>query len=197
MKRTPEIVLALFLLALGTALVFLLGHLQNLPAGAEAALNGYMWYRQSPQSSHTLSIAQIAFGSNPSRFDAEMSGASFGGRLIYRTTYNYRVDQVTSSSYAPTTPSQLNTSLLSDSLKFNNFPSIGSHPIPFPPAEVWCVALNEEGQTTRIVFVASHEDLYYADWLVHEPPAHANAGELKRWLGDIGCNLELARTQTQ
>ena len=196
MKRTPEIVLALFLLAMGTALVFLLVHLQNLPAGAEAALNGYMRYRQSPLSSHTLSIAQIAFASNPSRFDAEMSGASFGGRLLYRTTYNYRADEVASSSHAPTTPSQLNDSLLSDSLKFNYFPSIGSHPIPFPPAEVWCVALNEEGQSIRIVFVASHQDLYNADWLVHEPHAYTT-GELKRWLGDIGCNLELALTQTQ
>lgn len=194
MSRRPVIVLALFLVAFGTVLGFLLVRLENLPDEAQAALNGYIRYRQPALSPQTFSIAQIAFAGNPSNFSAEMSGASFGGREFFRTTYSYRAEEAANYSYAPTVPSHMDTVPLSDTLKFNYSPPNGSHPIPFPPAEVWCVALNEQGGSTSIVFVALHQDLYNADWLVHESSTYANTGELNKRLSDIGCDLRLART---
>ena len=43
-----------------------------------------------------------------------------------------------------------------------------SRPVPFPPAELWCVTLTGGGKP-RTVFVAQHEDMYVGTWLVHEP----------------------------
>ena len=44
----------------------------------------------------------------------------------------------------------------------------GGRPLPFPPAEVWCVTLAGAGDS-RTLFVAQHEDMYVGTWLVHEP----------------------------
>jgi hypothetical protein len=193
MNRAPAIVLAVLMIAAGIVVALLLMRFQNLPDGAQAALSGYLQYRQPLLSPQTLSIAQAAYSGNPSRFHADMSGASFGDSRFYQTSYSYHAESVVNLTFVPTTPPQDSTLTLSDSLKITAFRSNGGIPIPFPPVELWCVALNEDAKTPSVVFVAFHRDLYYADWLVHEPPAYANTGELNNRLAGVDCNLELGR----
>ncbi len=68
----------------------------------------------------------------------------------------------------------------------------GPRPLPFPPAEVWCVHLwgrasgSSAGVSDQLVFVAKHVDLYNADWIVHEPYSEASQRR-DEMLSKIGC----------
>ena len=193
MNRTPAIVLALLLLAMGIIVVLLFVHSQNLPDGAQAAVNAYIQYRQPSISLETLAIGQTAYAGNPSQFDAQMSGASFGESRFYRTTYTYQNEPAVDVTYASTSSSQNDALALSDSLKVTAYRKNGTVPIPFPPVELWCVVLNEAAKPPSVAFVALHRDLYYAEWLVHEPSSYADIGELNRRLSSVDCNLEVGQ----
>jgi hypothetical protein len=46
----------------------------------------------------------------------------------------------------------------------------------------------------RLVFVALHQDLYNADWIVHEGPAGASDADLGAVLVRLGCDVEYGRS---
>ena len=56
---------------------------------------------------------------------------------------------------------------------------LNDRPLPFPPNTIWCVTATAPGKELRM-FVAEHQDLYNAEWLVHEPVADA------AWV-KVGC----------
>jgi len=175
-----RIVIGAFVLCLAAAAItiaILLVRGQDFPADARGKVDRYIRYRYSP--SRAVTIQQIARSSVPSHFTPAMSRATFGDSTFFRTTYGYSAQAGIDLPGFPTvTPGT------------SGSPSGGgSRPVPFPPMDVWCVLLKDTGQSSpAIVFVALHQDLYSADWLVHEP--QGDAKEIADALSKIGCDLK-------
>ena len=72
-------------------------------------------------------------------------------------------------------------------------PSTGMVPVPYPPEKVWCLLLETTASNTstqqRVIFIAYHYDLYYADWVIHEAARSATTAELSTALKALGCSL--------
>ena len=182
MNRAPAIMLTLLVLATAIVAAVLIAREQTLPSQAQAALYAYVFYRQSLPS-ESIAIERTARANFPSHLTADMSGASYGSSNFYRTTHDYREPVVVNLPNSPTvTP---------------NVQNLGTgRPIPFPPADVWCVLVKQQNQSQpQVVFVALHQDLYNADWLVHEPPADLSPRALSDRLAAIGCNLNFGTSE--
>ena len=110
----------------------------------------------------------------PQTLDASMSAATFGSGVYYRTTF--------SCAGAPTpAPASVQTVQLEldagDRLR----------PLPYPPREVWCIWLEPpEGTRRPVVLVARHQDLYNAEWVVHEPLSETDGASAL--LLALGCD---------
>jgi hypothetical protein len=62
-------------------------------------------------------------------------------------------------------------------------------PLPYPPDKLFCVQLEHTGVPSRrqVVFVALHNGLYTADWVVHEGAYEPFGPEFRSALADLGC----------
>lgn len=102
----------------------------------------------------------------PDEFIAETSGAVYGNSVYYQT-----VDNAGETEELPS---------LTDA---GNLTGGSLRPVPYPPVELWCIGLlDENGQQSTILFLALHQDLYNADWLIHTP-----ATDVQRLLNAVGC----------
>jgi hypothetical protein len=70
--------------------------------------------------------------------------------------------------------------------------SRGGKPLPFPPVDVWCVLLvrGEDSDATTGIFVALHQDLHNADWVIHRGWKDLSVREFDRMASAVGCRLE-------
>jgi hypothetical protein len=119
------------------------------PPDWRTALDQYISYKR--QGSHeTLEVESYVHSSHPWDFTQEMSKSTFGDSIIFEVS--------ASDSYSES---------LGGDLK----------PLPYPPDDLWCVLLKLRNNTTaatgteneyRLVFVALYNDLYNAEWIVHE-----------------------------
>ena len=145
----------------------------GLPGDARAELDRYLAY-QYGRSGIRPTVRQVALASRPGRFNADMSAASYGDGPHYRTTNDYR---------EPADP--LRAAPGATGIHF--FGESG-RPLPFPPERLWCLLIDPgDLGARRLVFVALHQDLYNADWLLHESPAGASDSELAASLDSLGC----------
>ncbi len=65
----------------------------------------------------------------------------------------------------------------------------GLRPLPFPPVDAWCVRFNAaKASKPRVVLIAQDNNLYNADWVVHEISQN-NEAKQKALLAEIGCSL--------
>jgi hypothetical protein len=71
----------------------------------------------------------------------------------------------------------------------------GSHPIPYPPKEVWCVLLKltPPEDAYFIVFANLHQDMYNAQWIVHEGEKAPFSQTFLKHIADLGCDLGLTQ----
>ncbi len=143
----------------------------GLPGDARAELNRYLEYRYGI-SGIRPAVREIALAYRPGRFTAGMSGASYGDSPYYRTSNHYR---------GPTAEEQPGATSI-------HFISESGRPLPYPPVRLWCVLLDPgDLAARRLVFVALHQDLYNAGWIVYEGPAGAPNAELNAVLDTLGC----------
>jgi hypothetical protein len=150
----------------------------TLPPEARVALDRYLTSENAVASQLAL-VGRIVHAVVPSRFDATFGSTSIGASFYFRTTRGYR-------SAAIPNPLILTTSSLPSGATDG---SLGARALPFPPADLWCVLLDEVGGKGRAVFLALHEDMYNADWIVHETPGAPGDTELTARLATVGCNL--------
>jgi hypothetical protein len=189
MNRTITIVLAIFVAALTIVVAALVVREQNLPAAAQAALDKYIEYRYLPSQAPT--IRQVARASLPWNFSSNMSGATFGDSVFFGTTHSYRVQPVNPPGFPTITPDPNAWRIVGGSPSGS-----GGRPVPFPPTDVWCVLLQDEiPSSATVVYIALHEDLYYADWVLHEPARSSK--EITDALSRIGCDLKLGDEGTR
>ncbi len=68
----------------------------------------------------------------------------------------------------------------------------GGRPLPFPPVALWCVLLESpEGGAQRVIFVGRHEDMFMADWVVHEGEQAPYSAEFLDFVQQLACDLKL------
>jgi hypothetical protein len=153
---------------------------EAMPPQARAALDGYLTSENAVAPQPAI-VKQVAHALRPGRFDASFSSASIGASFYFRTTRAYR-------SVAIPNPLILTTSPLPDGASEGGR---GDRALPFPPRDLWCFLLNEEGGNGRVVFLALHEDMYNADWIVHESAGAPGEATLTSRLAAVGCDLGL------
>ncbi len=159
MKRIAAILLALAIpTVIVAALIFLL-YKPGLPDSGRQALELYI--NDAVASSQSpIQAHQIVQASNPRALTAEMSAASYGDGSYFVMSHDLNTNNLTG-----------------DNLRF----------LPFPPQELWCALLTKQQQPLRIVFIAEHEDLYRAIWVIHETSDDLAADTTTNILAQVGC----------
>lgn len=171
MHRSLALSIPILLLIAFLATVGIADFEPGLPGDARAELNRYLEY-QYGRSGIRPAAREIVLASRPGRFTAAMSGASYGDSPYYRTTNHYR---------GPTAEEQPGATSI-------HFFSESGRPLPYPPVRLWCVLLDlGDLAARRLVLVALHQDLYNADWIVHEAAADGRNAELNAALDTLGC----------
>jgi hypothetical protein len=107
-----------------------------------------------------LNLVNAVQAKVPAQFTPTMSAESFSGSAIFATSHGTDV--------------QYSADLL---------------PLPYPPQAVWCVLLKGDSQQ-QVVFVARHNSLYNADWIVHIPSQPFASPDLQASLSLIGCSFD-------
>lgn len=98
----------------------------------------YLYCRSSTYSD-TLQIGEYVQARLPQNFQADMSKTSFSNTPYYETDCRFNPD------YA------------------------GYKPMPYPPNDLWCVkVISADPKAPKAIVVALHQDIYNADWVVHE-----------------------------
>ena len=67
--------------------------------------------------------------------------------------------------------------------------------LPYPPQRVRCVLLERRHSvshvTYQVLLVALHEDLYHADWVVHEGETAPFSESYLEQIEGLGCRLDI------
>jgi hypothetical protein len=150
-------------------------------------LNQYIAYQASP-SDPPINIQRTIQASLPWQFRANMSAGTFSDCLNFQTNYCYNRDD-----YIPSPPLLFPPGEIKGQTDIFNNPDeiFSSAPLNFPPEEVRCALLTKisNGEKTDwVVYIAKHQDLYNADWIVHESSRGIADPQLRVDLADIGCD---------
>ncbi len=159
MKRIAAILLALAIPAASVVVPILMLYKPGLPDSGRQILELYINYSVAAHQ-NPIQVQQVTQASNPRALTAEMSAASFGDRSYFITSHDLNANKITG-----------------DSLRL----------LPFPPRELWCARLTQLQNASRIVFIAEHEDLYKAVWVVHETADDSPADAITNILTQVGC----------
>jgi hypothetical protein len=145
--RKAILVLGLMLVPI-ILIVSILAIEDSAPQAWEVELDKYLVYKGAIVSS-TLTTKLIDRGSMPWHFNSIMSQVAFGENPDFATDYGY------------------------DGKRIDG----GSTSLPYPPETVWCALLTADPQSVDssfnnpyylVVFVAEHQDLNNAAFVVHE-----------------------------
>jgi hypothetical protein len=72
-------------------------------------------------------------------------------------------------------------------------------PLPYPPEELWCVLLEVQPiyapafSYYQLVFVARHQDLYNADWVIHAVIQPPSSPEIEQTISRLGCDIDVSK----
>ncbi len=129
-----------------------------------SALNQYIAYKTSPPAA-LITVERVAQAGQPWHFSADMSSATYGDCYYFDVSY---CDHITQALPDP--------------------------PLPFPPEDVWCALVQSTASNHEdrwMVYIARHEDLYNAGWIVHESSHNLSDPRLAEDLATIGCSAVL------
>jgi len=140
------------------------------PESWQTALEMYLAYKDET-AGETWLPAGTQQSAVSTVFDDSMSLATYGRGVYYRTDATYVRETPTPGL-------------------FGLSPRMSRRPVPYPPTKVWCVLLNPgrgESGSSRVIFVALHQDLYNAAWIVHETEELPLSRDLMADLAELGC----------
>lgn len=138
MNSLAKIGLAVLLPAVAVLAVLLVNNRPDQQDQRRQEVQTYLHCRSAAYS-QTLQIGEWVQARLPQNFHADMSRASFSDTPYYETDCRFNPD------YA------------------------GYKPMPYPPNDLWCVkVISADPKAPKTVFVALHQDIYNADWVVHE-----------------------------
>jgi hypothetical protein len=158
MRRLLGIFIALAVPLLVAGGVALASYKPGLPDMAQRVLNQYLTDRRHEA---TPTVVEMRLAAHPHSFTANLSGPTYGRGYYFGVTHD--------QDLPVTVPSPLIGAVIT---YCNGITSVMGYdgsispqrPLPYPPAEVWCVRLQPEA----MVLVALHGDLYVDAWVVHE-----------------------------
>jgi hypothetical protein len=153
----------------------------------QSELNQYIAF-QASSSDPPITIQRTIQAGLPWQFRPIMSAGTFSDCVNFQTTYCYNRDE-----YIPSPPLLFPPGEDKDHTDiFSTRDEIfSSGPLNFPPEEVRCALLTKISngeQTDWVVYIAKHQDLYNADWIVHESSRSIADSQLRIDLTDIGCD---------
>lgn len=136
-----SVVIAAGLMALVVGAAFLIR--PGPHARIQAAVDGYANV-QLVRAGTAIEVEFISHALHPERFTRALSVASYSDNTTFDTTAGFRQPITRTTS---------------------------GKPLPFPPDDLWCVRLwrNKPEVVPHYIFVARHNDLYNAEWVLHEP----------------------------
>jgi hypothetical protein len=173
MSRLLKVFLALGLPVLAVVML-LLNVRSGEPDQRQQAVLSYVSSKRTTMT-QPLTVGQYVWASMPQNFHAEMSGDSFGNSTYYQTAHRY--DQTAQPHF--TFPM---TATLPSTLTQGGY--YGGMPIPYPPTDLWCVQLSSpDPAAPNVVLAALHQDIYNAEWIVHEVTDPATV------LPTVGCQF--------
>ena len=149
---------AMFLVLVVVIVILIIVVSQRGYSPRDTALSRYLVYFNP--IAHGVSVSTIVRASHPAKFTPEMSGPVVGNSAYYQTDVKYAT----------------------------NDSNGGARALPYPSNDLSCVLLTGSSGQQWIVFVVLHEDMYNADWLVHEARTTWPSDELRGILDTIGCS---------
>ena len=178
---------------LAAALIFFglwLANRSTVPSW-KSELNQYIVFRAS--SSHPITTQKTIHAGQPWKFTSDMSAETYGECINFQSSYCYNSD-----NYAPTPPALFTPGCLwcalvktsTRNLEMSWKESQSAVPLPFPPEDLWCALVKASSggeETSWVVYIAKHQDLYSAAWIVHESSRSIADPQLKNDLKKIGC----------
>ena len=147
---------------------FLVARQAFMPPEWRAGLDRYVAHKAASLG-EAITVQRVERARKPWKFSQDMSSSVFGDGLYFRPDYTFDGEYVGGS---------------------------GRRPLHFPPEEVWCVLLEQAPQergereaTYSVVFMALHQDLYTADWILHEWASDLPAAALAESLVALECDV--------
>jgi len=142
----------------------------------------YLYFKNST-SSQNYYVKKTVKAIRPWNFTPEMSLISIGKSAYYQTDFSYKEEP---SDY------DLRSSVPAESHNDN------LNPLPYPPEELWCIALQQEKSSESsnspeeitFVIVALHQDLYNADIVIHEIASETKNLLENQVLTAVGCTFQ-------
>ena len=105
-------------------------------------------------------VISTSTAASPAKFTPAMSAESYGDNVIFQTSHTSLTEY-----------------------------TAGLKLLPYPPDQVVCALLDVNGQQ-QLVFIALHNDLYNAEWIVHISPEPWGSSTLQTHLNALGCSLD-------
>ncbi len=130
----------------------------GVPDMAQRALDQYLTHQRPGAASAMVEAHQAGY---PHAFTADLSGPTYGPGYYFGVTHDQDMPVTVPSPLMGTVITYSNG--ITSTLGYEGSIS-PQRPLPYPPAEVWCVRLQPEAT----VLVALHGDLYIDVWVVHE-----------------------------
>ncbi len=178
MRKTISIIIPLYVTVFFVG-VLVVAHISRGP-GWQGALNSYLAYKKQI-SSGAYTLQYITRARKPWNFSEDMSDFAFGESSYHQIgTWN------SNQSY-DNNPRSIHTEVQTSSI-------ISS--LIFPPKEAWCAWLSLTNTTFNphdrkaisiVIFVALHEDLYNAEYIIHEANTQSSDQLLIDRVSKIGC----------
>jgi hypothetical protein len=107
---------------------------------------------------------------------------------------SYHIESTASAAQPSNFSASMSVETYSDSALFQTSSGSGTsysaelEPLPYPPEQVMCVLLQDGGQL-QLVYVALHNNLYNADWVVHISSDPWGSQAIQFNLSSIGCSI--------
>lgn len=173
MNRLFKVFLALCLPVIAVVVLLLNTRSSSQPDLRQLAVLSYVAFKNA-RLAQPLTVGQYVLARMPQNFRADIGGETFGESVYYRTAQRYAADEqpILTFPLTATMPPPTYT-------KSNYLPG---RPMPYPPTDLWCVQLiSSDPATPKAVLVAQHQDMYNAEWIVHE------VDDLNTVLATVGC----------
>ncbi len=199
MNHLFRIVLVLGLAALGVTILIMANNHANPRPAYELAVEQYVFYRRA-MTRRALTIEQYVEARMPQNFRPELSLRSFGDAVYYMTDQVYGASSTNGNVWgmmesATPTPTVTSTPTVAPTaapgITLTLVPTVpierwrgSGRPLPYPPNDVWCAKLGSpDPDAPTVVLAVLHQDMYNAEWVVHEVTDPAAA------LRAVGCQF--------
>jgi hypothetical protein len=142
----------------------------------------------SQRATQVLELYLSRVGNSAHQFDKTLTRSRFPNRFSdsmsvtnYSEGWYYQTAHALLNVVATPTPAPISTAIIAE-IGVEG----GKRALIYPPTEAWCVTITQtDNEDRRYLLLAQHQDLYNAEWVVHE--LTTDKDRLAQILAEIGC----------